>query len=260
MMHKEVLLAETYPPERVDSKRRSRFYLGISIAMLVVLFFGFSRTYYLRSIFGTRDMLGESGLPWHLLLHGFIMSAWFVLIVVQTALIQQHRVVLHRRLGYVGAALAIAVIAAAIDTILNFVPRAAATKFDPGAAIGIVVGDMLTMVVLFPLLVGAGLWFRGVPETHKRLMLLSCFVLWPPVLSRIVSVFVMNKWPMLPILGLTEFTWLIALIAYDLITRKKLHAATVWGGLVVVLARPVATVLSSTASAKNFIVSLGWYT
>jgi hypothetical protein len=65
---------------------------------------------------------------------------------------------------------------------------------------------------------------------------------------------------MFPILGLTEFTWLISLIAYDVITRKKLHAATVWGGLVVLLSRPVATLLSSTSSAKTFMAWLGWYT
>jgi len=69
--------------------RRSKFFFGLSAAMLAGVVLGFSRTYYLRSVFGTEDMVGGAGLPAHLHVHGFVMSAWFAFVVGQTLLIQK---------------------------------------------------------------------------------------------------------------------------------------------------------------------------
>jgi len=108
------------------------------------------------------------------------------------------------------------------------------------------------MLVFFPLVVGAAVLYRRRPEAHKRLMMAACILLWPPVLSRYVATLAMNGWSLLPVLALTELTWLAALVAYDLGTRRRIHVATVGACVVVVLARVSTELLADTDQASNF--------
>ncbi len=198
-------------------------------------------------------MLGGAGLPTHLHVHGFVMSAWFAFVVGQTFLIQQNHVMAHRGAGLAGLAIAAAVIIAGLYTVWSFVPRAALANFDAATAKGIVVGDTLAMLVFFPLLVGVAALYRRRPETHKRLMMASCILLWPPVLSRYVGTLAANGWSLIPVLAATELTWLVALVAYDLWTRKRVHLATISACVVVVFARVSVALLVNTDSASDFV-------
>jgi len=234
--------------------RRGIFFPTVSAAMFVLMFIGFSRTYYLRWLFGTEDLLGTTRLPTHLHFHGAIMTAWFALVFVQTWLIHGNRVAVHRRLGVLGAVLAVAVIVAGLHTIISFVPRANLVGSDgPVSITQLVVGDTLLMVLFFPALVGAGVWFRNRPETHKRLMLLSCISLWLPVLSRYAATLEGLELPIWPVLALTPYTWLLALLAYDFAKRGRPHAATIWGGLIVVLSVPTGRLVSNTDGARRLV-------
>ncbi len=245
-------------PTKSLAKGRSKFFVYVSAAMLLAVFGGFSRTYYLRAIFGTRDMLGGQSLPWHLQLHGVAMSAWIILVFIQTVLIQAGRRSVHRRLGYVGLGVASVMIIMAIITLAAFVPRASAASFPSDQAVGIVMGDALSMFVAFPALVGAGIWFRGRPEIHKRLMLLSCVLLFPPVASRYAATFLMYGWPPWPVilLGPIPIVWLVALLAYDLIARKRPHVVTVLGILGMFALGGATEFLVSTGIAKTFVAWL----
>ncbi|HWF86753.1 MAG TPA: hypothetical protein VG222_17965 [Vicinamibacterales bacterium] len=75
------------------------FYVWASIAAALIVFAGFARSYYLKTL------LDAPVLPL-LHAHGLVVTAWFVLIVVQSGLIATRRVNLHRRLGVFGALLA----------------------------------------------------------------------------------------------------------------------------------------------------------
>jgi hypothetical protein len=236
---------------------RSKFFLGVSAFMLVGVFVGFSRTFYLRALLGTQDVVTGSGLPWHLHLHGAVMSAWFLLVLVQAVLIQRQRVVTHRRLGTLGAMLALVVVIVGVFTIVSSIPRANLAKSDPAVISRIVVDDMLEMVVTFPVLVGMGIWFRRKPDTHKRLMWLSCVTLWPPVLARYIATFAILGWPTWLVFAVTPFTWLIALVVHDVIKRRRLHPATVWGGLISVLPIVIGPALSRTDAGRAFVIWLG---
>jgi hypothetical protein len=248
----------TTPAVATQSRRRGIFFSAISLAMLGAMLIGFSRTYYLRSFFGTEDMLGAAELPRHLHLHGAIMSAWFGLVFVQTWLIRGNRVAIHRRVGVLGALLAVAVVVVGIHTVASFVPRANLVEVEgPVSVTNVVAGDMLVMILFFPALVGAGIWFRSEPEMHKRLVLLSCMTLWLPVLSRYAATFATLEWPIWPVLALTPFTWLIALVAYDFVKRGRPHAATVWGGLTVVLTIFAGGPLANTDGVRRFVEWLG---
>ena len=77
-----------------------RFYVGLAIAVLITVFLGFSRTYFLKSYFGTPEL----SLLVHL--HGLVFTSWVLLFLAQTTLVATDRTDLHRRLGVGGAVLA----------------------------------------------------------------------------------------------------------------------------------------------------------
>jgi len=84
---------------RRDTGRR--FYTAAALLAIVVVFIGFSRTYYLKAWFGA------PALPLLTHVHGAVMTTWFVLFVVQTWLVSTRRVSLHRKLGTFGAVVAL---------------------------------------------------------------------------------------------------------------------------------------------------------
>jgi hypothetical protein len=97
-------------------------------------------------------------------------------------------------------------------------------------------------LVVFPALVGAALWNRRNPATHKRLMLLAMLAVITAAVARLPGVL-----PYGPpaFFGLTNL-FLVAAVAWDKWTRGRVHPAYVWGGLFLVLSQPVRLVVSGT--------------
>jgi hypothetical protein len=76
------------------------FYLGSAVACALIIFAGFSRTFYLNSFFAKRH------LPTTFIVHGVIFTSWLLLLIAQTLLVSMGRTDLHRKLGWVGVGLA----------------------------------------------------------------------------------------------------------------------------------------------------------
>ncbi len=67
--------------QRTQSRRREHlFYTGMSVAFVITVFAGFSRTYFLRSHFDTRPLIPL------LHLHGLVFTSWLGLFLTQTTL------------------------------------------------------------------------------------------------------------------------------------------------------------------------------
>lgn len=232
--------------------RRESFFFVVSALMFLVVVVGFSRTFFLRQFTDVQDMLGR-GLPLHLLVHGLVMTSWFAFMVVQTWLVRSRQVATHRRFGLFGAALGGAVIATGLYTVVKFAPRAASTQFDPARAATIVVGDTLTVLLIFPALLGAGIWYRNRPQTHKRLVLLASMFISLPVLSRYFDSLVLLGLPTWPVALVTPLTWLIALAVYDIVSLRRLHPASIWGGLFVIIGLISPPLISGTSAGHAFV-------
>jgi hypothetical protein len=201
-----------------DPRARSRFAAGMALAMLLVNLIGFGPTLYLRPLFDVPPI------PGYLYLHGAAGTAWFVLLVVQTMLIAQHRADLHRRLGWAGVAVAAVVLVSGIVTSSNMVPRNVAlgltSEADLALYINVTSADNAAFIT-FPTLVLLAAWWRRRPDIHRRLMLLASATIIGPAAAN-------------PIVVGLVFGFLIALIVHDLWTRRRPHAATVLGILFVV--------------------------
>ena len=209
-----------------------RFFIVAGVAAFAVVFVGFARTYYLKSLFGTPE------LPWLLHLHGFLMTLWFALFVVQVRLVAAHRVALHRRLGLVGAALAASMVIVGFTVARRDAAREIAIPNAGGGPLA-VLGFVLFVLLVFAILVGAALSLRRRRDYHKRLMLLSCLVMVGPGLSRLpfehvaVVSFLRTGGPF-GLFGL-DVLLIYACIVYDTWRNRRLHPAFVCGTLLIAL-------------------------
>jgi hypothetical protein len=203
--------------------------------MAVVLFLpvlvGFGPTFFFRPWSGAKDLLGGP-FPVHLIIHGSVLSAWFLLLIVQTTLVAAHRVDLHRRLGVIGVGIAVAVVVASGVTIVRMVPRATVLGLPAFSIIGVAVSDTVTLI-FFASFVAAAVYLRRRVAAHKRLMFLASNTIISPAFSggrplvrTLVHWFGNSAELAGPVFMLV---CLGALAAYDVKTRKRIHPATVVG-------------------------------
>lgn len=229
--------------------RRSRFFLVASIVMLVVVLLGFGPTFYLKPLFPPSR---PPPAPW-VYLHGAVMTAWQLLFVVQTSLVAAHRTDLHRRLGIAGAILAALVVGTGLYTTLRLPGHAVATSGQPlefFIELGfqyIVFGDLIALL-LFSGLVIAALANRRRPATHGRLIYLAFAIALGPALSE-GRLFGATLRSLLPAwFPLESFTLgVVALLAFDLWSRRRPHPATLLGCGVLALLYAVRGVVGSFA-------------
>jgi hypothetical protein len=201
--------------------RRSRFFLVMAVVLFVPVLVGFGPTFFFRPWSGEKDSLGGP-FPVHLIIHGSVLSAWFLLLIVQTALVAAHRVDLHRRLGIIGVGLAVAVVVASSVTIVRVVPRATAIGVPAAGLIGVVVGDTEALVT-FALFVAAAVYLKRRVAAHKRLMFLASNSIIGPALGRIHWI---GERRLAPAFMLA---CIVALGVHDVLTRKRIHPATLVG-------------------------------
>jgi len=229
-------------------QRERRFFTGMAIAMALVCFAGFAPSYYLKTQFGTPPLKPLVHI------HGIVFTLWMVLLVVQTALVANGRVALHRGLGVAGAVLAVLMVAlgAAVaigrgQTITPGVPHEMVLAFLAIPAVAL---------ALFPSLVGAAVLLRRNAAAHKRLMILATSVILTAAVHRLLMRLIDPAIAPPYFFGATDL-FIVALVVHDVVTRKRVHAATIWGGLAVILAQPLSLVL---AGSKTWLTFAHWAT
>jgi len=218
-----------------------RFSTWVAISAALIVFIGFARTYYLKGVFGTPAL--SSGLV-HL--HGIVMTLWFALFVVQVRLIAAHRADLHRRVGVVGAVLALLVLVVGITTAIVAAKHGVTPGPPPLVFLSIPLGDML----VFAILVGLGLLFRRRRDIHRRLMLLASVGILAAAIARIPIEFIATGGPLV-FFGLTDLCVLICVV-FDTVKNRRLHPAFGWGILFIVASQPLRLMLTDTAVWMQF--------
>ena len=223
-----------------------RFFVGMAAVMVVATFVGFAPSYYLSSVFAGPRL----SLLVHV--HGAIFTLWMLLYVLQTGLISAGRTDVHRVIGPVAVLVAIAMVPLGIATAIITKQVTAAAHLPPqGPPLVFPLGALLTFAVL----TGWAVAMRKRAAWHKRLMLLGTLALLTTPLARVTRLLHL---PLMPALGgiiLTDVI-LLALVAYDLRTSGKLHAATKWGGAFFLLTQLIRIVLNMTPAWQAFAKSL----
>jgi hypothetical protein len=225
-----------------------RFFTGLGVAVALSVFAGFAPTYYLKGLYGTR------ALSPFVHFHGMLFTSWILLFVTQTTLVAAKRTDLHRRLGSVGALLAVAMLVVGAAVAIAGVKRGQA----PLEALAVPLGGL----AIFAVLVGVALYNRRNRDSHKRLMMLATIVVAGAGLDRLLFPTGMLAFSGLPLNTYTSMSltavFLLACVIYDLITRGHVHSAFLWGGISV-MAWTYATreLIGGTTAWLSFA---GWLT
>jgi hypothetical protein len=236
------MAVQTMLRDRRSGERR--LYSGMSLAILVTVFVGFARSFFLRPLFPSWPSPPET----IFYVHGAFFTAWIVLLAAQPMLVAAGRTDVHRRIGRWGAGLAAGIVVLGVLGALVAARR-------PTGFVGVPVPPLqflvvpLTDMVLFAAFVGLAFAKRRDPQAHKRWMMLASVNLVTAAIARWPGV-VATGAPLL-FFGLTDL-FLVPLVAWDLASRGRVHAATKWGGLVLVASQPLRLVVSGTAAWLAF--------
>ena len=239
-----------------SSSVKPRFFFWIAIAIALAVLWGFAPTYYLRSFLTTRDL----GPLLHL--HGFVFSGWIALVVVQTTLVANGRTDLHRRLGIAGVVLAAMVVTLGLAVgYFGAGPQLRSAVQSAGSsleAFAILAARNPGNALIFGILAAAGIALRRQPAAHKRLMLLSTLAILDAPMARLLNDF---GWPIAltprgfvgennfyervsPTISpagfenLNTLPFFLALVVNDAVRIRRLHAATIGGGVLLFLLQP----------------------
>jgi len=229
-------------PAIIRRRRERWFYIAMSIALVITVFAGFSRTYYLRPYFTAEPLIPL------LQLHGLVFTSWLVLFAIQTTLVAAHRTDIHRRLGILGGVVASHMVGMCTATAV--IRAKLGVSPVPGVPLlsflVIPLGDMF----VFSILVGAGFYYRRRADVHKRLMLLATVSILAAAIARLPFAFIQQVGP-LAFFGLTD-AFVLFCVLYDLVTLRRIHRASVLAGLLIVASHPLRMMLGGTQAWLSF--------
>ena len=216
-------------------KRHSRFFLGASVLMTLIVFAGFLPSFYLRFQFRTES------LPAYLIVHGLIMTAWQILVLAQTVVIATGRPDIHRKLGIAGAGLAIAVVVVGLYATLMQPARLAENGIVlPFPLEDLVVGNIFGFA-FFGGLVATAIARRRDAQSHKRLTYWAGIVTMGPALTpaRSLGELIVGYFPahFPPEIALVWVAW-IALMIHDWRSTRRFHPVTIVGGVPLLFVMP----------------------
>jgi hypothetical protein len=234
-LSEETRMTVSVSTARPIARRTDRlFYGGMAALILAIVFLGFMRTFYMPSTFGRAAPAGLR------VVHGTAFTAWVVLFAVQTSLITAGRRNVHRKLGWLGTTLAATMVVLGLTLAIDAARQGnAPLGLSPLSFFIIPFTDM----VVFAPLVAAAVYFRGSPETHKRLMLIATLSLLGAPLARITGTPGAGGPPVF--FGIPDLLILGGAI-YDRLSRGRVHPAYKWAGGAVVASQVARLALART--------------
>jgi hypothetical protein len=224
---------------------QANFYVVMSIALTALVVFGFSQT--------VPDDFSTPGFPPFLAVHGAVFAAWMLLFIAQPALIAAGAKGVHRRLGWLGVALAVAMTGLGGYAILFGLWSGQLPPFYPHGLF--LVRGMLGLATFVGLVIAA-IVNRRKPEWHSRLLLCATIVVTLPALERSLPLPLFGAGWYFVVDGVADAILLIG-PAVDLIARRRVHPAYVFGVGAVVLAQVMTDLLAPSPVATALLHVLG---
>ncbi|MGK7393576.1 MAG: hypothetical protein ACNS62_03350 [Candidatus Cyclobacteriaceae bacterium M3_2C_046] len=202
---------------KVLTRKRNNFYTKnyfffLTLTVLMLGLIAFSDNFYF-------DIGQESNRDPGFIIHGLLMYAWFIIIVVQTNHIKKLNYKAHIKLGIFGFILAILISITigylfAVGQSYNELPFfGKANRFFYAA---------------FIVLVLVGYLKRDKPELHKHAIIVGILLMMEPLLSRVGMNTGTDAAVVAPVIWL--ILWM-SLFVYDIVRLKRLHFLT-YSGLI----------------------------
>jgi hypothetical protein len=219
---------------------RSRFYVGVAVALAVTVFVGFAPTFYLKTFTAARSL---SPLVWA---HGILFTGWIALLITQATLVAKERVNLHMRLGVFGVALALAMV---IVGLLTAISAARLGHVPPGAPPPLVfMAIPFFAIVEFAMLFGAAIALRGNSQAHKRLILLATITITGAAVARLPLPFAGTP----PGFFALSDLFIVACVIHDWRAYGRVHPVYAWVGSLLIILQPLQLVFMGTGAWLAF--------
>jgi len=221
---------------------RNRFYVVAGLALALLVFVGFARTYYLRPWFEVP--------PINVLLHlhSIAFTAWFVLFVIQTRLIAAQNYRTHMQLGIAGVVVAALVFVFGVATAIE---SADAPRMRPmGMNSQQFVLVPLVAIAMFGAFVTAAIALRRRAQLHKRFMMLAMIAVLGPPIARLVAV-TQNGAYFAPIQIAVPAAFLAWCLVSDWMKYRIVHPVYSIGGAILLISLPARFFLARTSQWES---------
>jgi hypothetical protein len=200
----------TIPAARASALQRRPFYIGASLLMGLIAVIGFWPTY-----FGPL-VTGSIAQPLLIHIHATIFTGWLVLFLTQAILAATKQVAWHLRLGKIGVGYgALLVVVGSITGVLR------SSRLPLGGQAEDLLFAATADMVVFASFFAAAIVYRRKPQVHKRLMMVAANMLLIAAVSRMT--FIPPPPAGLPLFLAIWFLPLIAAMAYDWFSRRRIH-------------------------------------
>ena len=230
-------LSKRLPGRKYDRQ----FFFAITVLLAAVVVIGFAPTYYLAGGF-------LAPLPSRIVhIHAAVFSSWMILLIVQAGLISARRVGWHRKLGMAGFVLAVAMVVLVVLTAAGL-----AVRVKGAPAMELVLGLLaVTFVDVFDFAVLAGFAYalRRNAAAHKRLIIIATTCLTRAAFFRWhIAILFRQVYPAYA----ATYVFLLLLAAYDFWSTRKIHHATIWGSLFLIVMGQLTRIIGPSAPWHAF--------
>ncbi|ALH79498.1 hypothetical protein [Sphingopyxis macrogoltabida] len=215
--------------------RAELFWHRMAIGLAIFIVFGFLQ-------FALRGFVDPVAAPFWVHAHGVAMLAWLGLLMVQPTLVSRDNLPLHRKLGWAGATLALAITALGVFTgVASLVLNRFPPFFSPPYFLALTTIEALA----FGAMVWAAVRRRHTTAWHRRLMIGATIIILEPALGRLLPMPLMVGWSDIPV-GLIQLAVVGIIALYDRRTLGRIHPATKAIAAVVILVRATIYLLALT--------------
>lgn len=207
-------------PPKVAEQARGSFFFYLALAMLISVVAGF----------GGRALALPALTPpitITIIVHAIIMLTWYSLMVVQAGLIGKKNIALHMRLGKFSPALVAAIlISGTLVTLETYTRRIGVGASGAELAVYLSFSSLLGFIILYVL----AYRMRALADYHKRYILLAGIAMMLAATFRLAAAI---GAPQVINMGIViQYSFVTAIMFYDMRTLKRIHMATITGTLV----------------------------
>lgn len=213
---------DTPPSLGASAGRTRQVYFAIALLIAAIVAWGFWKTYWSRPF-------SRTDLPAIVHIHASVFSLWVLVLVAQAAVVVAGNVRLHKRLGTIGMFYGALVFVVGLLVSVGAPVLRVRVAFYPLEVGGIVALYNLTDMLLFGAFLALAFAYRNRPELHKRWIIAATAALCGAALGRVVP----GSTPQYLLLWLSP---LLALVAVDLVTRRRVHWIPVVSSALLVVA------------------------
>lgn len=224
-------------------QRERDFFLMMALAIAAAIVGGF----------GIRILLGVTSFdaPWWVHVHGVSFMAWIAFYVIQNALVARGDLRSHRTLGIAGAIAAAWIFFVGIALTTRVFSLGSTPPFFPPTYF---LAQNWMFATCFLSLTYAAIALRSKPDWHRRLMLCATLVISIPGFAR--WIILLDPPPSIVKHLVAVSIFLVPALAFDVITRGRVHSAYLWGIASILLMYALATLLSAFPPFQGLADSL----